>query len=132
VSSSNHAEQPAGSIETRLARRRDCSAVARRLLEEQLSDRVSAPAMDDIKLVASELVGNAFLHGEGEIRLQIDWREDRVRLEVTDEGQGQAVKIREQPALGTGGFGLPLVEQLSSAWGAFEGTTHVWAEISTR
>jgi anti-sigma regulatory factor (Ser/Thr protein kinase) len=119
-------------VEARLPRRRECAAVARALIDAHLSERVSAPAMDDIKLVASELVGNAFLHGEGEIRLRIECSEDRVRLEVIDEGQGQAVQIREQPTFGDGGFGLPLVGQLSSAWGAFEGTTHVWAEIETR
>jgi anti-sigma regulatory factor (Ser/Thr protein kinase) len=121
-----------GSVEARLPRRRECAAVARRLLDKHLSARVGSAAMDDLKLVASELVGNAYLHGEGAIRLRIEWREDRVRLEVTDEGEHQAVKIREQPVLGGGGFGLPLVQELSSAWGAFEGTTHVWAEIETR
>jgi anti-sigma regulatory factor (Ser/Thr protein kinase) len=121
-----------GSVEARLPRRRECAAVTRRLLDKHLSARLSSSALDDVKLVATELVGNAYLHGEGAIRLRIEWCDDRVRLEVMDEGQGEAVKIREQPTLGGGGFGLPLVQELSSAWGAFEGTTHVWAEIETR
>jgi anti-sigma regulatory factor (Ser/Thr protein kinase) len=121
-----------GSVEASLPRRRDCAAVARRLLEENLSARVGAPAMDDLKLVASELTGNAYLHGKGEIRLRIEWHGGRVRIEVTDEGEGEAVKIREEPPQNGGGFGLPLVQELSSAWGAFEGTTHVWAELDTR
>lgn len=54
----------------------------------------------------------------------------RVRVEVVDEGQGAAIKIREDgPELG--GWGLRLVDLLTVSWGAYEGTTHVWADIET-
>jgi hypothetical protein len=45
-----------------------------------------------------------------------------------DDGEGAAVQIREEgPELG--GWGLKLVDKLALTWGAFEGTTHVWADL---
>jgi anti-sigma regulatory factor (Ser/Thr protein kinase) len=88
--------------------------------------------MDETKLVVSELVDNAYLHGDGEIHLMLEPREDHVLVEVVDHGQGAALKIPERGPDGFGGFGLRLVDQLASAWGAHEGTTHVWAELPYR
>lgn len=116
-------------VEQALPRERGAAAIARRLLERQLSDLNGQPALDEIKLVATELIDNAYRHGQGEIRLRLQRRGDRVRVEVIDEGRGAAIKIREDgPELG--GWGLKLVDGIASGWGAFEGTTHVWAEIS--
>ncbi len=118
-------------VEAGLPRSRDCAALARRLVEEHLGPRASTAALDDVKLVVSELVDNAYLHGEGEIRLRLEQEGRFARLEVIDEGQDAAIEIREtQPE--EGGFGLKLVEQLSEAWGAYEGTTHVWADVPLR
>jgi anti-sigma regulatory factor (Ser/Thr protein kinase) len=115
-------------IETRLPRTRECAAIARRLVEEHLG---AAPnqRLDDLKLVVTELVDNAYLHGRGEIALMLRTNGLFVRVEVVDEGRGAAIRIRDRPADEAGGFGLKLVEQLSTAWGAYEGTTHVWAEV---
>jgi anti-sigma regulatory factor (Ser/Thr protein kinase) len=99
------------------------------LVEEHLSSEASAPALDDLKLVVSELVDNAYLHGRGEIQLKLGPGEHGVRIEVIDEGQGAAIRIRERSPDQLGGFGLRLVDGLSCAWGAYEGTTHVWAEL---
>lgn len=80
------------------------------------------------RLVVSELVTNAYLHGEGRIELRAALEDGRLRVEVVDEGTGNVPEIREA-ADESGGFGLRLVDQLSSRWGAFEGTTHVWADL---
>jgi anti-sigma regulatory factor (Ser/Thr protein kinase) len=118
------------SVDTRLPRTRDCAAIARRLIEEHVGACTGEQPLDDVKLVATELVDNAYLHGCGDIRLKLSSRGKRVRVEVIDEGRGAAIGIRERGADELGGFGLKLVEQVSVAWGAYEGTTHVWAELS--
>jgi anti-sigma regulatory factor (Ser/Thr protein kinase) len=115
--------------ETRLPRTRDCAAIARRLVEEHLAADAAGHRLDDLKLVVTELVDNAYLHGRGEIGLVLRTNGHFVRVEVVDEGRGAAIKIRERAADEAGGFGLKLVDELSSAWGAYEGTTHVWAEV---
>lgn len=117
--------------EVELPRARTCAVHARRWLEDQVSGRIDPQAADDLKLVVTELVENAFVHGEGAIRLRLEVRPNTVRVEVTDQGSGAAIQIREQgPELG--GWGLKLVDRLASQWGAFEGTTHVWAELPAR
>lgn len=109
-----------------LPRETGAGASARRFVEHRFAGRGTALQLDDIKLVVSELVDNAVLHGQGGIRLSFHEAPEGVRIEVADEGEGAAIQIREQgPELG--GWGLRLVDQLAERWGAYEGTTHVWA-----
>ena len=82
--------------EVQLPRDRTCAVRARRWLEENVPAHVTGDALDDAKLVATELVENALVHGEGEISLRLDVVGDRLRLEVIDEGENAAIKIREQ------------------------------------
>jgi anti-sigma regulatory factor (Ser/Thr protein kinase) len=114
--------------EVDLPRDRSCASRARRWLEQRAPDGIDSETMDDLKLVATELVENALVHGRGRIVLRLEERGDSLRVEVTDEGEGVAIKIRRH---GTeiGGWGLVLVDRLTARWGAFEGTTHVWAEL---
>jgi len=111
-----------------LPRTRSCAAVARRAVEQQYATELDAETLDDLKLVVSELVDNAYVHGEGEIWMRLEQSEQRVRVEVLDEGRNAAIKIRALGAAG-GGHGLRLVDHLCPDWGAFEGSTHVWAEL---
>jgi anti-sigma regulatory factor (Ser/Thr protein kinase) len=90
--------------------------------------RLPTEIVDDLKLIATELVSNAYLHGVGRIWLKLSREDHRVRVEVVDEGHNAAVKVRPAPS-DRGGRGLRIVEQLAAAWGAHEGTTHVWAEL---
>lgn len=92
--------------------------------------RVSGMAMENAMLVSSELVTNAFLHGEGEIELRLNLFDDRLRIEVVDQGRDQAPAVREQPPDDAGGWGLRIVDQVALQWGVFEGTTHVWADLA--
>jgi len=85
----------------------------------------------DALLVASELVSNAYEHGEGAIDLVLELDDERVRIEVVDQGSGHAsVKTQPRTVGQVGGWGLSLVDNIAENWGAFEGTTHVWAELS--
>jgi anti-sigma regulatory factor (Ser/Thr protein kinase) len=108
----------------------DCAAHARAYVEAELSGRAGDGELAGALLVVSELVTNAYHHGKGRIELRLRLGEERVRIEVVDEGAGSAPEIREEAEDGdTGGWGLPIVETLADRWGVFEGTTHVWADV---
>jgi anti-sigma regulatory factor (Ser/Thr protein kinase) len=119
-------------VQMRLPRSRTCAATARRFLEQELREALTKAALDDARLVVSELVDNAYMHGHGKITLRLTRHAERVRVEVVDEGQGAAVKIRDRGPEELGGHGLRLVDAISTAWGAYEGTTHVWADLPVR
>jgi anti-sigma regulatory factor (Ser/Thr protein kinase) len=85
------------------------------------------------RLVASELVTNAYLHGEGAIivRLLADERDGLPVIEVFDEGEGRPTVLPENHAA-TSGRGLPTVEDLAVAWGVRDvegGGKVVWAKM---
>jgi anti-sigma regulatory factor (Ser/Thr protein kinase) len=111
-----------------LPRNPNCATRARRWLEQEVPGTVGSKTLADLKLVATELVENALVHGNGRIVLRLDCRPATLRVEVTDEGEHAAIKIRTR-GKEIGGWGLVLVDRLSDRWGAFEGTTHVWAEL---
>jgi len=117
-------------ISESLPREPDVGRLARSLLDQHLATQVEPLVLADAKMVVSELVNNAYEHGTGQIQLRIRLLDDRLRLEVIDEGHGAAIQVREEAVSG-GGRGLRIVQTLSDGWGAFEGTTHVWAEIDT-
>lgn len=121
--------RPIGAID--LPRVRDAGRHARVFVEQRLRGRVADRVVDDAKLVATELVNNAVVHGEGRITLRTGLSGDAVRVEVIDEGAGSAPAIRADAQRDApGGRGLRIVETLSARWGTFEGTTHVWADIA--
>jgi anti-sigma regulatory factor (Ser/Thr protein kinase) len=113
-----------------LPRRADCARIARRWVAEQIGEATDPSRLHDLQLVVSELVANAFQHGEGQITLWLARSGGTTRVEVVDDGHGAAVEICRHEATHPGGQGLRLVDALSTRWGAFEGTTHVWAELS--
>jgi anti-sigma regulatory factor (Ser/Thr protein kinase) len=112
-----------------LPRDRRCAALARDWLEDHLAG-ASGELLDDLKLITTELVINAFLHGRGQIELRVTRLPHRIRIEVIDEGRGAAIRIRDSD-MSSGGWGLKLVDQISTAWGAYEGATHVWADVAS-
>ena len=87
-----------------------------------------------VRLLVSELVTNAVLHGgtgsDRTIQLRLVARAEQVRVEVTDQGPGfepGATGYREDPV---GGFGLTLVDELADRWGVeAEQGACVWFEI---
>lgn len=110
---------------------RDSAAprIARGALSTSFGAALRPDELDDAKLVVSELVSNALEHGVGQIHLVADLDEDRLRIEVVDEGTGFAHTAREVPFNQTRGRGLLIVDTIAARWGIFEHTTHVWAEI---
>ena len=55
--------------------------------------------------------------------------EDRVLVEVIDEGEGFEHELRRRNFEDLHGRGLLIVDSESSRWGIHEGTTHVWFEL---
>jgi len=90
----------------------------------------------DVQLLASELVTNALIHGElrpdDRIYVKLSQRKDSIRVEVCDPGHGPGEpEPRGEPGL-RGGFGLWLVEHVSSRWGIQRNRrTCVWFEMET-
>jgi anti-sigma regulatory factor (Ser/Thr protein kinase) len=102
---------------------------ARRLLAQWFGTELASEELHRTKLLASELVTNAVLHGHGTITLRAELNEDRALVEVIDEGSGFEHKIRERDFDELHGRGLAIVDSESSRWGIHEGTTHVWFEL---
>lgn len=120
-------EEP--TINAALPRTPAAGALARGLVSHHFATRLASEPLLRARLVASELVNNAYQHGRGQIRLKVRRLSDRLRIEVVDEGSGASVSINEQPSYG-GGRGLRIVDAVSLQWGAYEGTTHVWVELA--
>jgi anti-sigma regulatory factor (Ser/Thr protein kinase) len=112
-----------------LPRDRTCPAVARGLLREHVGEHLSPRELEDAMVITSELATNAYVHGEGRIELTLSRCEDRLRIEVSDEGRPTRIDVVRPDERDVGGRGLLIVEQLASDWGAVSGFGHVWAEL---
>jgi len=118
-----------GLVEVELPRDDTSPRAARRLIAERFGSRLGPDELETATLLTSELVTNAVRHGEGRITLRADLDDDRMLVEVIDEGEGLEQAIREHDFESVKGWGLRLVDSASSRWGAHEGTTHVWFEL---
>jgi anti-sigma regulatory factor (Ser/Thr protein kinase) len=114
--------------EAELARGPRASAAARDLIEQWFAGSLETIEMYLARLLTSELVSNAVRHGEGRITLRADLDEDRLFVEVQDEGHGLPA-IPEGHLEGKRRWGLKLVDAAASRWGMHEGTSHVWFEL---
>jgi anti-sigma regulatory factor (Ser/Thr protein kinase) len=122
---------PAGwTMSAHLPRDRTCSAVARRLLEDYGRQELCDEECENAMLICSELVTNAFLHGQGAIVLRVSRIDDVLRIEVRDEGRPDRIDVVPEAQRGGQGRGLWIVEQLASDWGAVEKSGLVWAELA--
>ncbi|MFF4585248.1 SpoIIE family protein phosphatase [Streptomyces sp. NPDC001388] len=88
--------------------------------------------VDTALLVVSELVTNALVHTDGQVRLDLTLIGRRLRVAVTDTSPRTPVKPTSLGWEATGGRGILLVEAVSDAWGTLpvSGGKQVWAEIS--
>jgi anti-sigma regulatory factor (Ser/Thr protein kinase) len=102
---------------------------ARRALRNLCADHVEDDLLVDAELLVSELVTNALRHGRGDITLCARVDDDRMLVEVIDGGTGFARELRRSDFEQVGGWGLDIIDKVSSRWGVYEGTTHVWFEL---
>lgn len=92
---------------------------------------------DVARLVTTELVTNALLHGGGGPGEEIEMVAERVpagfRIAVTNHGgSGAEPQLSDKdPRKGEGGIGLRLVDTLSERWGVErDDRVCVWAELA--
>ena len=109
--------------------------LARRQVLRELDDAISPGLAIDVSLVVSELVTNSVRHtrvGTGVIAVEILVLADVLRLTVTDGGGETVPRLLERDPERPSGFGLFLVNALSSVWGVEHepmGAVRVWCEI---
>jgi anti-sigma regulatory factor (Ser/Thr protein kinase) len=109
---------------------------ARRLVAEACKDAATPDGLNSALLITTELVTNAVRHsgmGEGDtLMLVVDLSLGRAIISVRDRGPGFSPSGLEPPSADAGtGWGLRVVEALSTAWGVrqeAEGFS-VWAEV---
>lgn len=78
------------------------------------------------RLLVSELVSNAVVHGAGRIELVLRPTTRGLHVCVSDEGRG-GLALRAPGA--DGGFGLHLLGDLADRWGQRTPGTSVWFEV---
>ena len=126
-------------VRRRFASSPEAASLARRAIDELASGTVpiSSGALEDLRLLVSEVVTNAVRHaGASEadgIEMIARSGSGRVRVEVTDPGSG----FRYDGPSGTfeteGGWGLYLVDRLADRWGIDDDpSTRVWFELVDR
>ena len=89
-------------------------AAVRRFTRLTLLAWASEVAVDDALLIVTELATNALLHAGGRPVLRLSVTGTELRIEVYDDSPAPPVR---RAAGADGGWGLALVERLSSAWG---------------
>jgi anti-sigma regulatory factor (Ser/Thr protein kinase) len=109
---------------------------ARRALRSELESVLEADLLERATLLVSELVTNSVRHGglrpDQEIEVTVRASAQHLRVEVVEPGQGFEVVAAPDPRrdMPAGGWGLYLVDRLSSAWGVERnGVTKVWFEM---
>ena len=93
--------------------------VARRIVSACLAESSVPAALENARLIVSELVTNSLRHsgvpGGGHLFVRVHVWNDRCRLEVQDPGHDGVVAMQPFDALRGGGLGLRLVDQLKSS-----------------
>jgi anti-sigma regulatory factor (Ser/Thr protein kinase) len=107
---------------------------ARRVLARWLADALPADRLGDMQLLVTEIVANCVRHGqvteEGEIDLLVNLDGGVARVEVRDTGIQADPRVKTPDLSGGGGFGMVLVERMSTAWGVdHEPTVVMWFEL---
>lgn len=120
-------------VSRRFAAEPRAAPAARRALEALLG-KLDPGQSHVAALLTTELVTNGVEHStagaSGSVRLDATLTDERLRVEVGDEGSGFMPAPREHGAPLDSHWGLHLVEQLADRWGvAAEPQTTVWFEL---
>jgi len=107
---------------------------ARTKVTERLSRRIPLDALEDVRLLVTELITNALRHGAvrpgDNLSVKAQVSGETVRIEVRDPGRDGEVKPR-RPGPHGGGYGLYLVDRLARRWGVDSNDeTVVWCEVA--
>ena len=105
-------------LHVRLPRDLTSPATARRQIAALIQD-ASDSAQDVVRLLTTELVTNAVLHGDGAIDLSAHRHDNLLRIEVHDGSP--AFPLPEESDMGAErGRGLCMVAELANGWGILE------------
>ena len=119
------------SLNLRLQADMDAPGRARRQVGA-LASGLPTAVVEDLRLLVSELVANSLRHAGLQ---QCDWIDvrvsvgsERVRVEISDPGQGFESPLQRDPTQSSGS-GLWLMNAIASRWGVIrDRTTRVWFE----
>jgi anti-sigma regulatory factor (Ser/Thr protein kinase) len=105
---------------------------ARRFTSRTLRSWQVESELDVVLLVVSELVTNAVVHTQGEVRLDLTLSAEHLRVAVTDASPRAPAKPMPVDWESTGGRGLLLVEAMTESWGSVpvSGGKQVWGEVA--
>ncbi|QQQ80108.1 ATP-binding protein [Saccharothrix sp. 6-C] len=108
---------------------RGAAGLARDFVRKTLTDLGYLGDHSDVVLVVSELVSNALRHTATIPVVRLAGDALRLRVEVED---GSPVLPRTRLSATVGGWGLQLVQQLTTAWGTTPdpGGKVVWCEMA--
>jgi anti-sigma regulatory factor (Ser/Thr protein kinase) len=115
-----------GTTTLELPRTSESPGIARLIVTAHGSS-LSSDRLKSANVIVSELVSNAYRHGEGRIELTVESGPDGVRAEIRDEGVGTIATPEPRPA--RGGWGLTFVDRLADAWGVDENDSRVWFRV---
>jgi len=116
---------------------RAAPARARALVTDSFAGRLPPDQLDSLRLLVDEVVTNSVVHGgvddSGTITLAIHATDGSIRVEASDTGHQGSPELRPPDIERGDGFGLFLVSQIATSWGAFhDPQLRVWFEISIR
>lgn len=133
-SSLGHGGGSTSSLRLELERDVSAPAIARAAVSERAMELgVEGSFGHTLVLLVSEVVSNAVRHSPGPadapITLLATMSEEKIRVAVTDAGEGFTPRPREPDSL-SDGYGLYLLDKAASSWGVENtGGTMVWFEL---
>jgi anti-sigma regulatory factor (Ser/Thr protein kinase) len=104
------------------------SAGLARLIVTAHGSSLGSEQLKNANVMVSELVSNAFQHGEGQICLTVESGPEGVWAEVSDEGCRPAIGTPD-PRPERRGWGLQFVNQLADSWGVGTDEARVWFRV---
>jgi anti-sigma regulatory factor (Ser/Thr protein kinase) len=116
-----------GSTTLELPRSEGSVGIARLIVTAHGSS-LPSERLKNANVMVSELVTNAFKHGEGRIQLTVESGPEGVWAEVHDEGVDRTIATPE-PRPERGGWGLYFVERLADSWGVEQDEARVWFRV---
>ncbi len=133
VSEENQVEDEQDRLTLRLEPNPESAGYARDTIRSAFGRRLPKGVLGDLLLVVTELVTNAVQHGPGRpisLALTVDSERDVVRGEVVDQGDiSKSIPRIREATEGKGGYGLGLVDAMTSDWYVVEGSTSVRFEM---
>jgi anti-sigma regulatory factor (Ser/Thr protein kinase) len=108
---------------------------ARRAVREEFKDALPRRRLADVELIVSELATNSVRHSgcddADELAMEAEVEADRVRVRLSDLGEGFDARTPRSPSSGSeGGYGLLLLDRLADRWGVQRGARFsVWFEV---